>query len=152
VNKILNLLLFLIFCFLCTGCTNQYFIVDSGKETFYGSFLSRDFSQGDVQMQSEDNKIICAGVLFINEFSKTKDDNNKKASEATIQMSCNDGRVLKGLLKGYTLTNWTGEIQDQYNKKYNINVVSKKVYKEETGLKKISKKDYNELIEELVKY
>jgi len=150
--KNIKILFILLIGLLTAGCTNQYFIVDSGNEKFYGSFKSRDFSYGDVQMRSFDNKINCAGVLFINSFEKTKDENNKKNSEAIIQLSCDNGRLLKGNLKGYTLTNWIGEIYDQYNKKYDINVVSKKVFKEETGANKISKINYDELSENLIKY
>ena len=147
-----KILLILLMGLLTVGCTNQYFIVNSDNDKFYGTFKSRDFSHGDVQMHSSDYSINCAGVLFINSFEKTKDDNNKKNSEAIIQLSCDDGRLLNGKLRGYTVTNWSGEAYDQYNKKYEVDVVSKKTYKNEVGIKKIPKVNYDDLINDLVKY
>ena len=143
-------LLFLVV--LCTGCTNQYLSVDADKESFYGAFTSRDFSHGDVQMQSKNGDVKCAGVLFINEFDKTKDDNNKKYSETNVQLSCSDGRLLNGILQGYTITNWSGKIQDQFKKEYNLTVVSKKEFKQDFGDIKYTKQSYLDLIEDLVKY
>ena len=137
---------------LCTGCTNQYFTVDTDNESFHGAFISRDLSHGDVQMQNEKGDVQCAGVLFINEFDKTKDDNNKKYSEASVQLSCSDGRLLKGTLQGYTTTNWSGKIQDQFKKEYELTVISKKEYKNEFGNAKYTKQSYLGLIEKLVKY
>ena len=76
--KRFSLIALLLLGILCTGCTNQYFTVDTDKESFHGAFISRDLSHGDVQMQNESGDVKCAGVLFINEFNKTKDDNNRR--------------------------------------------------------------------------
>ena len=139
-------------CFLCTGCSNQYFTLTSGNEEFHGAYTTRDFSHGDVQMYSNDGKVRCAGLLFINEFVKTKDENNKKNSEAIIELSCDDGRILSGKLSGNSTTNWTGSIQDQFKKEYEIAIISKKVFKENYGESKYTKSSYVDLINELVKY
>ena len=137
---------------LCAGCTNQYFTVDTDKESFRGAFISRDLSHGDVQMQNESGDVKCAGVLFVNEFNKTKDNNDKKYSKVNIQLSCSDGRLLKGILQGYTTTNWSGKIQDQFKKEYELTVISQKESKNEFGNKKYTKQSYLDLIKELVKY
>ena len=150
--KRFNLIALLLLGILCTGCTNQYFTVDTDKESFHGAFISRDMSHGDVQMENESGDVKCAGVLFINEFNKVKDDNNKKYAEANIQLSCSDGRLLKGVLQGYTTTNWSGKIQDQFKKEYELTVISKKEYKNEFSNTKYTKQSYLDLIEELVKY
>ena len=150
--KKLSLIALLLLGVLCPGCTNQYFTVDTDKESFHGAFKSRDLSHGDVQMQNESGDVKCAGVLFINEFDKVKDDNNKKYAEANVQLSCSDGRLLKGVLQGYTTTNWSGKIQDQFKKEYNLTVVSKKEFKQDFGNIKYTKQSYTDLIDELVKY
>lgn len=147
-----NLIVLLFVCLLFTGCRNQYFTLESEKESFHGVFVTRDFSHGDVQMHSVNNDVKCAGVLFINDFEKLKDDYNKKYSEATIQLSCSDGRLLKGTLQGYTTTNWFGKITDQFKKEYELTVISKKEYKKNFGNVKYTKESYIELIKELVKY
>ena len=145
-------LMLILLCFICSGCTNQYFTLNSEKELFYGAFLTRDFSHGDIQMQTADGKVKCAGVLFINEFEKTKDDNNKKYSDAFVRLSCNDGRLINGKLSGYTTTNLVGKVLDQYKKEYELTVISKKEFQKKFGKEKYTKQSYIEAIDELVKY
>jgi len=147
-NKYINIMSILTICFMTCGC-NQYIKAESGQEMYYGAFKSVDLSHCDVQLFNKEKR--CAGVLFVDN-KRTKDDAGKKNSDAFMQLNCDDGKIIQTKLSAYTLTNWSGEGVDQFNNKYNFQVIPKKQYYELSDKYKIKSSSYRPAVKELVNY
>lgn len=153
IKKHLKIFILLLFPLLLSGCSNQYITGNGSGKEFYGAFRSIDFTHCDVVLYSVKTDQKCAGTLYLDNTQKAvKDENKVKWSEAQSNLACNDGTLLDINWKAHSLTNWNGEGLDQYNQKYEFHVITKKNYKELENNKKITSKDYEKLINELVKY
>lgn len=153
INKYFKLLALLILPLFLTGCANQYLQGTGAGQEFYGAFRSVDFSHCDVQLFNTKTNQRCAGVLYLDNSKKAvKDEDKKKWSDAHADLSCSDGTLLSINLKAHSLKEWNGEGYDQYNRKYEFSVVSKKNYKSIDNSHKITSKSYGQLVKELVKY
>lgn len=153
IKKNVKLVLFLFIPLFLTGCTNQYIIGNTLDREFYGAFKSVDFTHCDIQLFNPKTDQKCAGTLYLDNSKKAvKDETGKKWSDAQANLSCNDGTLLNINLKAHSLTDWSGEGYDQYNRKYEFHVITKKAYQKLENTHKISSKSYEPLIKELVKY
>lgn len=152
-NKYLKLILILIFPVFLSGCANQYLQGNGAGQEFYGAFRSVDFSHCDIQLFNSKTNQRCAGTLYLDNSKKAvKDEDKKKWSDAQANLACSDGTLLHLDLKAHSLKEWNGEGYDQYNRKYEFHVISKKSYKNIENSHKITAKSYEQLINELVKY
>lgn len=153
IKKYMKLVLVLILPIFLCGCANQYLQGNGAGQEFYGAFRSVDFSHCDVQLFNTKTNQRCAGVLYLDNSKKAvKEEDKKKWSDAYANLSCNEGTLLDIKLRAHSLSEWKGEGSDQYNRKYEFNVISKKAYKQIENSHKITAKSYRQLINELVKY
>ncbi|MEI8129240.1 MAG: hypothetical protein WCG95_06440 [bacterium] len=153
IRKQTKLFAILIFPLFIYGCSNQYLTGSGAGQEFYGAFRSVDFTHSDIQLYNTKTDQKCAGTLYIDNAKKAiKDDNGVKWVDAQANLTCNDGTLLDLSWKARTLTNWNGEGYDQYNRKYEFQVITNKQYKKLENSHKITSKSYEHLIKELVKY
>lgn len=152
-KKQMTLLTVLIFSLFTCGCCNQYLVGSGAGQEYYGAFRSTDFTHSDIQLFNTKTNQKCAGSLYIDNAKKAvKDDNGIKWIDAQADLACSDGTLLDLNWKARTMTNWSGEGYDQYNRKYEFHVITKKIYNQLENKHKITPESYEKLIKELVKY
>ena len=137
-----------------SGCVNQYISGNQiGGDEYYGALISRDLVQSDVQLFNINKRQKCAGTIFVdNAKNAVKDEKGVKWVDAQSNISCDDGTVLDLNWKAHTITNWSGEGYDQFNREYEFRVISKKQFKQIANNTKIKKVSYEEAINTLIRY
>lgn len=137
-----------------SGCVNQYISGNQiGGDEYYGALMSRDLVQSDVQLFNINNRQKCAGTVFMDSVKNAvKDEKGVKWVDAQSNISCDDGTVLDLNWKAHTINNWSGEGYDQFGKRYEFRVITKKQFRQIAGDYKIKKSSYIEAVNELVKY
>lgn len=152
-KKITNISLILLATLLFSGCTNQYIIGRNGNgEEYIGALTNKDLVHSRIQLHNLKSKQTCAGDVYLSP-KATKDDYGQKFIEGISNISCSDKKVIEINWEAKSLQNWAGSGIDQFNNKYEFEVVSKKAFNNLTEEKtKYTIESYETLHEELVKF
>lgn len=93
----------------------------SNGNSLYGRIKLKDFTSGNVFIQTKDSETHCDGFWFVKNVSM----GISKDQVYFAKVKCGDGRMME--------LNWkpmaSGEAVDQYKNTYTINTIKKKEYK-----------------------